>query len=359
MKIKHERNRPIKRVAVQALANIHWHGRECGEIMNALITHSISGGADILAPMPNTIKPLISAELVTDYINKARDFCELWKLRLCLMPIVMLTENTTRDMLVSCIKAEIVDGKIYPYMRTTQSDHGIRRYGKILEVVKWCGELGVKVHGHFEHPNAIYIDRDCEYLCLPLVEMFLQETSATIIWEHGSDARCIPAWKQFAKTGKFFVTLTAHHLASNEDIASGDVRKRCRPLIKTERDRGDLVQLVAEDHSWVMAGPDDAAHDRNRKHVLKGQCSCGAFTSPFLHSLYAHALDELFETEKRTQTYINFTSRNARELHNLPQSSRFVTLVRTPFIIPDSYNVGSWIVEPYGAGETIAWSMEK
>ncbi len=346
---------PLTRV-VEALANVHWHGREIGPVMKALIKEAVKGGADVLGAMPNTAEPLITADNTIHYYAKAEMFVPVGA-KMTFIPIVMLTENTTYEELCRCAELGIKDGKIYPYLRTTKSAHGVRRYGKMLQVVLWCGMLDIKVHVHFEHPNPVYINRDAEYLCLPVCEMFLQETEAVIIWEHGSDARCIPAWKEFARRKGFYVTLTAHHLASNEDIAFGDVRRTCKPPIKTEFDRTQFIQFVSEGHPWTMAGADDAGHDKNAKHVHEEKCACGAFTSPFLLPLYAHALDELLHTELGTQTFIDFTSRNARKLHGLPETSRPITLVRKPFRIPASYRIGSWTVEPYGAGEFIGWSI--
>ncbi len=345
---------------VDALANVHWHGREVGEVMKGLIREAIRGGADVLGPQPNTEKSLITATQVLEYVGSAKAYClPSPDTRLTFLPFVMLTEETTREELVNCKIAGISDGKIYPRLRTTKSANGVRHYGRILPVVRWCGEIGIRVHNHFEHPNMIHGNRDAEYLCLAVAEMFLEETGAVIFWEHTSDARCIPAWKYFAGKypGRFFVTVTAHHLAWNEDQAFGNVRLICKPPLKTERDRLALVQLVCDGHPWVMAGADDAAHDVNAKHVHDGKCACGAFTTPFLHQIYAHALSKLLETAGGTRTYINFTSRNARKIHGLPPASRVIALVNKPFRIPPSCQIGPWTVESAGAGETIDWSM--
>jgi len=338
-------------------ANPHFHAREIGPVMKALIRNAAKGGVDALGLQPNTTIPLTTATLVSHYHDAAVTFSRGDIMRF--IPFVMLTENTTYDELVACKVAGIEDGKIYPYFRTTKSEHGVRRYGKMIQVVSWCGELGIRVHVHFEHPDPVYINRDAEYLCLPICQEFLQETKAIIFWEHGSDARCIPGWKKFAETypRRFCVTLTAHHLAWNEDQAFGDVRKKCKPPIKTEFDRQAFIQLISENHSWVMLGADDAAHDINAKHVHTGKCSCGAYTSPFLMALCAHALEPLLYTARGRRVFQNFTSRNARERFGLTMASRQITLERVQTRIPLRYRIGNWIVEPPGAGETINWRI--
>jgi len=107
-----------------------------------------------------------------------------------------------------------------------------------------------------------------------------------------------------------------------------------------------------------MAGLDDAPHHSPKKHPPFGGCACGAFTSPFGHQLYAHALRNLITTqESGVEIYQRFTSRNARKLHNLPAASRQVRLVREPFTIPSHYDVGDWIVEPFWAGQKIDYTL--
>lgn len=352
----HKKKRMVLRRMVDAICNLHWHGRELAETTKDLIELAYRGGVDYLGPMPNTKKPLLTAQSVIEYLEGAKRLVQPRRV-IGFLPIVMLTEHTPREELVVCVQAGIKDGKIYPYLRTTKSEHGIQQWGKMIQVVRWCEELGIKVHVHFEHPDPVYIDREAEYMCLPICQIFLETTTAVIIWEHGSDGRCIPMWKKFAKTGRFFLTLTAHHLAWNEDEVNGDVRRRCKPYIRPEPDRNALVHLVYENHRWVMLGADDAAHPMDAKHVHEGKCACGDFTSPFLHLLCAHALDRLLQTKKGVATYNNFVSRNARKLHKLPPASRKILLVRKPYQIQPSYKVGSWTVESAGAGEALMWSF--
>ncbi|HEY9584610.1 MAG TPA: hypothetical protein VJI33_03475 [Candidatus Paceibacterota bacterium] len=347
----------IETAEVEAIAAVHSHIRE-GEVVGPLIEQEIEGGADVIGPMPNTDKGLTTAKDVVRYIDEAKSLVPAGKV-LHFVPIVMITELTTREELIECFSYGIRNAKVYPYMRTTKSHNGVRNYGGIIKIIQWCGELGIKVHFHPEHPWMTFTNRDAEFAFLPLALMFLQETKATIIWEHGTDARCIPFWEELAKeTGRFFVTITAHHLATNEDETFGDVRATCKPPIKTEGDRKGLVELVAKDYSWVMAGPDTAPHKEGAKHPEEGKCACGAHTGPFLHPLYAHSLDSLLQTQNGVQTYVNFTSRNARKLHGLPPASRSIRLVRKPMVIPRFYQTGPWKVQSFWSGQALKWSFD-
>ncbi|TSC68564.1 MAG: dihydroorotase-like [Parcubacteria group bacterium Gr01-1014_56] len=338
---------------VPALENPHTHWRE-GDVVGPLVELAIQGGAIGFGPMPNTKEGLMTAAQVTAYVKNASSFVELGT-GVHIIPIVQITEATTEADIDACIEAGIVDAKIYPKGRTTASHNGVSYYSRILPIVQHAGKRGMRVHFHPEHPMKID-NKDAEFLFLPIVDMFLSETDAIIVSEHGTDGRCIPLWEEWAKTGRFFVTITAHHLVENETGAYGDVDAVCKPSYKGEVDRRALNDLVRKDYPWVMAGGDDAPHDKKTKHRI-GPCTCGAYTAPFLMQLYAHALDDLFTSPEGVKVFENFTSRNARKLYGFRTSSRYVDLIKRPFIIPESYKIGSWEVAPFWAGREISYSL--
>ena len=342
---------------VEPLFNTHTHLRELLDVMQELIALAIKGGADALLPMPNTAEGLRTREQVLQYIRQAQSLIPAGQ-TLHFIPTLMITEETTEDEIRRCAGAGINDCKVYPRDRTTKSHNGVRDYASLISKVKTCGEVGMNVHLHPEHPWLLIGNRDAEYFFLSIAEMFLRATNAVLIWEHGTDARCIPAWKEMAKSNRFFLTLTAHHLAWNEDQVYGDVRNTCKPPFKTEQDRAGLIQLVQEDLGWVMAGGDDAPHPDDAKHVHSGQCACGAYTAPFLLQLYAHALDPLTQSDAGRRIFGNFTSCNARKFYNRPPVPPSRLLTRQEFVIPDYYQVGPWKVEPAGAGRQILYSIQ-
>ncbi len=338
---------------VTALVNPHTHWRE-GDVVGPLVALAIQGGAACFGPMPNTKEGLMTAAQVTAYVKNASSFVQSG-MGVHIIPIVQITEATTEAEIDACIEAGIVDAKIYPKGRTTASHNGVSHYARILRIVRHAGKRGMRIHFHPEHPMMVD-NKDAEFAFLAIVDLFLNETRAIIVWEHGTDGRCIPLWEEWAKTGRFFVTITAHHLVENETGAYGDVGSVCKPSYKGEVDRRALNELVRKDHSWVMAGGDDAPHDKKAKHRV-GPCACGAYTAPFLLQLYAHALDDLLATQEGVKVFANFTSNNARKLYGQMTPTRYIDLVKRPFIIPESYKIGSWEVEPFWAGREISYSL--
>lgn len=343
-------------VEVEALADMHKHLRELA-LHQPLIELAVAGGAGVLGLMPNTKDGLRTAQAAYEYCQHAETVpLSPDIVRPTMVPFLMITEDTTPDEIDACVALGIMDGKVLPRWRTTQSEHGVERYGRIMPQVKHCGKVGMRVHWHPEHPNKHFTNRDAEFAFLPIARMFLEETDATIVWEHGTDMRCIQHWIEMAESNRFWVTLTAHHLATTEDEIFGDVRGVCKPPVKTVWDRLALVELVSQDYPWVMAGGDDAFHPRGAKHVAEGRCACGAFTGPFLLPLYAHALDRLLQTDTGVRTFINFTSRNARRKYGLPPA-RKIKLAREPQKIPLEIPVGPEVGMPFWAGQTINWRI--
>lgn len=345
------------RIKVDAPAEMHTHLRE-GDDLGPLVELSIGGGADVLLPMPNTMKGLRTADQVLAYIEYARIFVPV-NMPVTFIPTLAITPETTEQVVEECVAKGIVDAKVYPLQRTTNSDFGVRHYGRLLPLFKRCGQIGVKLHFHPEYPWMEFSNRDAELAFLPIADIVLNESEAVVVWEHGTDGRCVPFWEEAAKSGRFFVTLTPHHLATNEDDVLGDVRAVCKPPIKTKEDCRRLVNLVARDYEWVMAGSDSAFHSQDKKHPHVGRCACGAFTAPFAPALYAHALHPVLnlEAQEGREIFERFLSRNARRLHQLPAASRQIVLTKQEFQIPETYHVGSKLAEPFWAGQKIDWTV--
>jgi dihydroorotase len=346
------------RITIPRGKNPHTHLREEPDVMRDLIRASLEGGIDTLGPMPNTKAGLMTAKQVTDYITLARSLVPSDEI-MNFIPIGMVNEQTTKLDIEGFLDAGIRNVKVYPLGRTTNSHYGVRDYSKLLPIVKYGGDKGMVFHFHPEHPWMSIENRDAEYLFLSILDMYMRETNAIIVSEHGTDTRCIPMWKEWGKTGRFYLTLTAHHPATNESKSFGVVQSVCKPPIKTELDRLNLLTLIKENHTWVMLGADNAFHPKEAKHRHDGEpCACGADTTHFILQLCAHVLDDLLQTPEGIKTFVNFTSGNAQRFHDLPDSSGTVTLVREPFQIPLEYPIGSYIAEPFWLGKTLNWRIE-
>jgi len=339
--------------------HIHFRGGEGGggdDVVRFLVAQAINAGSDVFFGMPNLKEWLGTYEKVQKYLELCQSAVPDGQTA-TFQIMLALTENTSFEEIDRCVEAGQYHAKVYPLSRTTGSDSelGVRNYLKLMELIRYAGKKGMTVHFHPEYPWLGFHNRDAEYLFMPIVDMLLQETDATIVWEHGTDARCIPFWKEAAKSGRFAVTLTAHHLLAGEDHYFGDVSATCKPPVKTPRDCTDLKRLVAEDHAWVMAGSDSAPHDIGVKHPEAGRCACGAYTALFGEKgvLFAHC-------ERSVKVFERFMGGNARLFHGLPPATGKITLVREPRTVPSSeqYSAGGWTMQPFAAGRTLEWRRD-
>jgi dihydroorotase len=348
-------------IQTDAFAQMHSHLREGEEVMEPLIDYAFQGGVDWLLTMGNTQQGLLSADQSAAYRRSCQRLVSAGR-KMGFTPTIIINEQTPDYEIDRCADLGIFDGKVLPFERTTHAHYGVRRYIELREKIRRMAKRKMRLHLHPETPDPLIDDNEAEWQFISTVDWMLDDSDVTVIWEHGTDARCIPKWKDWASNyrkdgrSRFWLTLTAHHLATWSSRERGNTGSECNPPYKNRRDCEDLVRLVAEDLPWVMAGADDAPHDTSKKRKI-GRCACGAYTAPYLAALYAHALNDLLLTERGLATFFNFTSRNARKLYNLPDASRMVTLVRQPFRIPDSYPVGPWTVEPFWAGKEIMWSI--
>jgi dihydroorotase len=347
----------IHEAEIETPVDLHVHWREENEkTMRSLIAESIAGGADWFAPMPNTKDGLKTAKEVIRYKTLAESFIPPDK-KVGILPIVLVNEQTTTEDIDECVDNGIFDCKFYPLGRTTESHNGIRDYYKTLPVAKHCGKRKMRRHLHPEIPMMTIDNRDAEYLFLPILDMFLNETEGDIIWEHGSDARCILTWQKFAKSGRFFVSLTPQHLLTDESDSYGDVLKTFKPSAKDNLSRYSLIRLIEENNDWLYGASDFAPHKIDTKHVSFGRCSCGAYHGRYVFPFYAHALDRLLSTPQGMEIFVNFTSRNARRIYKLPPASGKIKLVRKPLLIPLADQIGPLKVGFFMANQEISWQI--
>lgn len=351
-------------ITIRRLRHLHSHFREA-DVLPSYLDMAYRGGSSVVGGMPNLKVPLTTADRLLAYLKAAEAAIPTGR-PFTFVPIAYLNEKTTFEMMVEFMKVGAFHFKVYPRYRTTQSEDGVVNYYPIIEIVRraaiYAREVfGKKLYVHFhpEHPHKDFIGRVAEFVFLVVAEMFLVNTEAIIVWEHGTDGECIIMWKKFAETGRFFLTITPHHLIENEDTAGGMINALCKPPYRREPDRQALVALIAEDHPWVMLGPDDAPHDEVAKRPEDGcGCAFGAYHAFCLPEVCAHALDPILKKgEQGRVTFQNFTGDNAERNFDLPPTTETITLERRPFRIPMRVSVGGkFLVIPYRAGKELLWS---
>jgi dihydroorotase len=138
------------------------------------------------------------------------------------------------------------------------------------------------------------------------------------------------------------------------DLLVGGIRPHlyCLPILKAEVHRQALVQAAISGSPKFFAGTDSAPHPT---HAKESACGCaGIYTAHAAVELYT----EVFDQEGALDKLEPFTSSNGALHYGLPPNDATITLEKTPWTVPKTYDFGDGAtVTPMRAGETVAWKI--
>jgi dihydroorotase len=292
--------------------------------------------------MPNLQPPITTKRDIISYKNRIlsiskKDFTPYMTL--------FFSNSYTKEFLES-VKELIISVKLYPNGVTTNSENGVKSLDlKSLETTLSAMEnLGIPLSIHGETDGDIF-NREFEFI--PIYEMLASKfPNLKIIMEHISDSRTIDLLDKYQN---LYATVTLHHLLFTiDDLLGGALKPHlfCKPIIKFQKDRDALQELVLNGHSKVMFGSDSAPHLKEDKEIGG---NAGIFSAPIL----LPKLVEFFEENNKLENLQNFISNNSQKIFNLHLPKREITLIKKDFIVPNNYNG----VVPLLAGEKIKWSL--
>jgi dihydroorotase len=173
-----------------------------------------------------------------------------------------------------------------------------------------------------------------------------------VVFEHITTARAA-AFVRDAREG-VAATITPQHLLHNRNaIFAGGIRPHyyCLPILKRESDRQALLAAATSGNPRFFLGTDSAPHERATK---ENACGCaGMFTAHAAIELYAEA----FEEAGRLERLAGFASHFGADFYGLPRHADPITLIKEPWVPPDTYEFGNGSVIPYRGGESVAWRL--
>ena len=150
-------------------------------------------------------------------------------------------------------------------------------------------------------------------------------------------------------------TITAHHLLMNRNaMMVGGLRPHayCLPVIKRERHRQALVAAATSGDPRFFLGTDSAPHPRQAK---ESACGCaGIYTAHAAIELYAEAFDAAGALD-RLEAFASF---NGPDFYRLPRNTDSVVLIRQDWLVPAELEMGTDMLVPLRAGESIAWRLQ-
>jgi len=266
-----------------------------------------------------------------------------------------LTNSTSPDEIDRALAAGFVHGvKLYPAGATTHSDAGVTDIARTYPVLARMEEIGMRllVHGEIPHAEVDVFDRETRFIDAVLAPLLERFPKLKVVFEHVTTARAVEFVAQ-ARTG-VAATITPQHLLHNRNaIFSGGIRPHyyCLPILKREQDRQALLGAATGGNPRFFLGTDSAPHERAAK---ENACGCaGMFTAHGGIELYA----EVFERADRLDRLQAFASHFGADFYGLPRHHDTITLIKEPWVPPDSYDFGNGRLVPYRGGETIGWRL--
>ncbi|MBX7059440.1 MAG: dihydroorotase [Leptospirales bacterium] len=267
-----------------------------------------------------------------------------------------LTEATTPAMLREAKQSGIVfAAKYYPAGATTNSESGVRALANIDALLAVMEEINLPllVHGESIDPQVDVFDRERIFLERELGPALQRFPGLRVVLEHVTTTEGV----DFVMTAGANVaaTLTAHHLLLNRNaLFAGGFRPNhyCLPVLKRESHRQRLLQAALSGHPRFFAGTDSAPHARERKEQ---DCGCaGIFTASTAVELYA----EVFDQADRLDLLEAFLSEHGARFYRLPLNEGSIRLRKQEQVVASSLPMGSEMLVPLRAGESVAWTLQ-
>ena len=267
-----------------------------------------------------------------------------------------LTDTTAPDEIDRARAAGVVHGvKLYPAGATTHSDAGVTDIRNVYPTLARMEELGMPLQVHGETPGADVdvFDRETHFIDAVLIPLLARFPALPVVFEHITTDRAV----QFVRDARSRVaaTITPQHLLHNRNaIFSGGIKPHyyCLPILKRERDRQALLAAAASGSPRFFLGTDSAPHERAAK---ENACGCaGMFTAHAAIELYAEAFEELGRLDRLQ----GFASHFGADFYGLPRHEDLITLIKEPWVPPETYDFGDGTLVPYRGGERVAWRLE-
>lgn len=304
--------------------------------------------------MPNLVPPVTNVELARQYYqrimatNPSAHFKPLM--------VLYLTDNTTPEDIKAAKESGLVfAAKLYPAGATTNSSSGVTSVDNIASVLTTMQELEMPllIHGEVTNHDIDIFDREAVFIdtiLKPLVEKY---SKLKVVLEHITTKNAVEFVEQAGEN--VAATITAHHLLYNRnDMLVGGIRPHffCLPILKRNIHQQALINAATGGSSKFFLGTDSAPH---AKHAKESACGCaGSYTAHAAIELYA----EVFEQAGALDKLEGFASLHGPKFYNLPVNSDTITLVKSPWKVPETLAFGDDVVVPVMANDEINWQVK-
>lgn len=304
--------------------------------------------------MPNLVPPVRDGQQADEYKSRILA-ARPQNSQFDPLMVLYLTDQTSPEIIRQAWqRRQAIAAKLYPAGATTNSDSGVTALEKIYPALEAMAEVGMPllVHGEVTHADVDIFDREKAFIDQQLVALTERFPTLKVVFEHITTADAVDFVR--SASDQVGATITAHHLLYNRNhMLVGGIRPHfyCLPILKRQRHQQALADAVVSGSSKFFLGTDSAPHAR---HAKEAACGCaGCYSAHAAIELYADAFDELGALDKLE----GFASLHGPDFYGLPRNTDSITLVREPWTVPATLQLGEQELVPLRAGETIQWRV--
>jgi dihydroorotase len=332
--------------------DFHLHLRD-GEIMKTVLPHTAGVFARAVV-MPNLKAPIISLQDVLEYQKRITENIPQNCNFLPLMTIYLTQNHKPKDIEEFAKSGLVKAVKLYPKSATTNSQHGITDFDKIIPTLQSLAQTKIPllIHGESAEKDVDVFDREKRFIDTILSEKLLKISGLKIVFEHITTKDAV----DFVLENEIAATITPHHLLMNRNaIFDGGINPHnyCLPILKRENHRKALLDAITKPIKKFFLGTDSAPHPQNAK---ESSCGCAGVYSAFAAiPLYAEA----FEEAGALDNFENFCSKNGADFYGLPYNKDTITIVKETWTAPSVFKVNNDVsIIPLRAQKEIKWKIK-
>ncbi len=295
--------------------------------------------------MPNTNPPIIRARELIEYTRNIKAAAP------GLIPLgtFKIISTLTPPNIDQLVRAGALAGKYYPSGVTTNAEDGISDPDEVKNLFARMEDLGIVLCIHAETPGDPVLDRERSFL--PVVQKLATNyPDLRIVVEHVSTKAAVDFVKRHSP--RIAATVTIHHLIHTiDDLLGNGLQPHlyCKPVLKSERDREAIQEVVIEGHPAFFFGSDSAPHPKREKEGSDG--AAGVYSAPTALPL----LIDFFENHDALDRLEPFTSELGARFYRLPRNENRITCTRKPHTVEAEIDG----CVPLGAGSTLNWAVEE
>lgn len=342
----------MRRITLTRPDDWHLHFRDGDKLVRTVAdTARVFGRA---VAMPNLVPPVLTVEQALGYRQRILDARPPGSTFQPLMALYLTDHTTAAEIQKAAVTESIIACKLYPAGATTHSDAGVTSVTKLYPLfdIMQQVDLPLLVHGEVTDHHVDIFDREKVFIEQTLAPLVQQFPRLRVVLEHITTQDAVDF--VLSTNACVAATITAHHLLFNRNhMLAGGIRPHyyCLPVLKRNRHQQALINAAISGHPKFFLGTDSAPHATHKKEAA---CGCaGCYTAPAAIELYATAFDQAGALDKLE----GFASFFGADFYRLPRHQDAITLIETPWQLPDTINFGTEKITPLCAGETLRWQV--